>query len=59
MAEHSKVASSTSQIVMDILIAALIGSPQRKAFSGAVLVIIGYLIYMKNKKSSTENIRLK
>jgi hypothetical protein len=36
---------------------ALLGSPNRKAFSALILAIIGYLIYAKNKKTSTESLR--
>lgn len=59
MAEHSKVAQATSEGILQIILAAFVGSPQRKAFSAVLLGIIGYLIYMKNKKSSTDNIKIK
>jgi hypothetical protein len=58
MAEHSKVASKVSQSVLEIVKKALLGSTQKKAFSASVLVIISYLIYIKNKKSSTDNIKI-
>jgi hypothetical protein len=59
MAEHSKVAEAAAQSVWQIVVNSLIGSPQKKAFSAVLLAIIGYLIYMKNKKSSTDNIKIK
>jgi hypothetical protein len=42
-----------------MIIESLTGSPSKKAFSALLLGIIGYLIYMKNKKSSTDNIKPK
>ena len=59
MAEHSKVAEAAAQSVWQIVANSLVGSPQKKAFSAVLLAIIGYLIYMKNKKSSTDNIKIK
>jgi flagellar biosynthesis protein FliP len=59
MAEHSKVAAAASQGLLKIIINAFIGSTQRKAFSSVLLAIIGFLIYMKNKKSSTDNLRVR
>jgi len=38
---------------------ALVGTTKRKVFSAILLGIIGYLLYMKNKKSTTDNIKLK
>lgn len=59
MAEHSKVATAASQGLLKIIINAFIGNTQRKAFSSILLAIIGFLIYMKNKKSSTDNLRMR
>lgn len=59
MAEHSKMADAAAQGLWQIVKNSLIGSPQKKAFSAVLLAIIGYLIYMKNKKSSTDNIKIK
>lgn len=42
-----------------MVVNSLVGSAQKKAFSAVLLAIIGYLVYMKNKKSSTDNIRIK
>jgi hypothetical protein len=58
MAEHSKVVAPTAETLGQIIKNALIGSNQKKAFSGILLAIIAYLIYMKNKKSTTDNIKL-
>ena len=59
MAEHSKIAAATKENLVQIIIEALTGSPQKKAFSGLLLAIIGYLLYIKNKKSTTDNIKIK
>jgi hypothetical protein len=59
MAEHSKVAEAAAQSLWQIVVNSLVGSTQKKAFSAVLLAIIGYLIYMKNKKSSTDNIKIK
>lgn len=59
MAEHSKVVAPTAETLGQIIKNALIGSNQKKAFSSILLAIIAYLIYMKNKKSTTDNIKLR
>jgi hypothetical protein len=59
MAEHSKVATAAKQNFTQIMLNALVGSPKKKAFSAFLLAIIGFLIYMKNKKSTTDNIKIK
>jgi len=56
MAEQSKTAAVG---VLQALLHALVGSTNKKVFSGVLLAIIGYLLYMKNKKSSTDHISLK
>ncbi len=43
---------------VEIILNALAGSPKKKLFSGILLVIIAFLIYMKNKKSATDNLKL-
>jgi len=53
------MAESAAESVWQIVKNSLIGSGQKKAFSAVLLAIIGYLIYMKNKKSSTDSIRIK
>ena len=58
MADHSKVAIEGTTGLVQIIINALAGSNKKKAFSAILLAIIGYLIYMKNKKSSTDSIKL-
>jgi len=57
MAEHSKTAATAG--FGSIILNALVGSTQKKIFSGILLAIIGYLLYMKNKKSTTDNIKLR
>jgi hypothetical protein len=59
MAEHSKVAGAAKQNFTQIMLNALVGSPKKQAFSAFLLAIIGFLIYMKNKKSTTDNIKIK
>ena len=59
MAEHSKVASNNSAAVLEILYKAFLGSGKKQAFSAFLLAIIGYLIYIKNKKSTTDSLKLK
>ena len=59
MPEHSKIAQTTAPTFFTILSKALIGSNQKKAFSIVLMAIIAYLIYVKNKKSSTDNIKIK
>jgi hypothetical protein len=58
MAQHSKIVGEASAGFTQIIINALLGSNKKKAFSGVLLAIIGYLIYMKNKKSSTDFIKV-
>ena len=59
MAEHSKVAEPAARGILQLIINNFTGTPQKKAFSGVLLAIIAYLIYIKNKKTATENIKLK
>ena len=58
MPEHSKMAQKGTDSIMTILEKSFLGSPQKKAYSAVLLAIIGYLIYIKNKKSSTDNIKI-
>ena len=59
MADHSKIAASTPEGLLKIILNALVGSTSKKVVSGVVLAIIAYLIHMKNKHSATENLRIK
>lgn len=59
MASHSKVANTATEGVSKLLVKAFVGDSQSKAFSGVLLAIIGYLIYIKNKQMATDNLRLK
>ena len=59
MAEHSKPGSRVSDGLLKIIINALVGSTHKKVVSAVVLAVIAYLIYMKNKKSSTDYVRLR
>lgn len=59
MAGQSKVAIPQSATFKDVLFDLLVGSNRKKVLSATVLVIIAFLIYMKNKKSATENIKIK
>ncbi len=58
MAGQSKIATQPAIGFLEIIKNALIGSNQKKVFSAILLAIIGYLIYMKNKKSSTDTIKI-
>lgn len=51
MGEHSKIANTASSQLLEILRNAFLGSREKKAFSAVLLAIIGYLIYIKNKKT--------
>lgn len=37
----------------------LLGSTRRKLISGAILLIIGFLIHVQNIKSNTDSLKLK
>lgn len=58
MAGHSKIATQPPVGFVNIIKNALVGSKEKKVFSAVLLAIIGYLIYMKNKKSSTDFIKV-
>ena len=58
MPVHSKVAQGHKDTLLEILQKAFLGSAKKQAFSAVLLAIIGYLIYIKNKKSSTDHIKL-
>jgi hypothetical protein len=58
MAGQSKIATQPPAGFVEIIKNALIGTNQKKVFSAILLAIIGYLIYMKNKKSSTDTIKI-
>lgn len=56
MANQSKVeATSIKGFLQDMLI----GSKNRKLISGAILLIIAFLIHVQNIKSNTDQIKLK
>lgn len=59
MAGQSKVAIPQSTAFKDVLFDLLVGSNRKKVLSTTVLVIIAFLIYMKKKKSATENMKIK
>ena len=56
MASQSKPIASG---LKDILIDMLIGSKKKKMVSGAILLIIGFLIHVQSMKSGADMLRLK
>jgi hypothetical protein len=58
MAGQSKIATQPPVGFINIIKNALVGSKEKKVFSAVLLAIIGYLIYMKNKKSATDSIKV-
>jgi hypothetical protein len=48
-----------SQQLKTVLWNIFFGSKKNKAVTFSIIVIIGFLIHIKNKKSATENIRIK
>lgn len=58
MADHSKVATPAAVGFIQLVQRALLGSSNGRAFSGLILAIIAYLIYAKNKKTSTDSLRV-
>lgn len=50
--------SPFSEHLKSVLAKLLFGSTRKKILSASVVAIICYLIYLKNKKSSTENLKL-
>lgn len=55
MAEHSKVAKTAAETLMELLI----GSKKKKIISATVLLIIAFLLQIRGKKSETETIKIK
>ena len=56
MADQSKMASANfTSFLIDILA----GSRNKQLVSATILLIIGFLLHIKNKKSYTENIKFK
>lgn len=55
MAEHSKVAKTAAETLMDLLV----GSKKKKFISATVLLIIAFLLQIRGKKSETETIKIK
>lgn len=56
MAAQSKIESVD---IKSILFDLLLGTRKKQLVSGAILVIIAFLIHIRNLKSSTDNIKLK
>lgn len=56
MAEQSKVAVVT---LKDAIINLLAGSRKKQVVSATILLIIGFLLHIRNKKSYTETLKLK
>lgn len=55
MPVHSKVADPTvAQIIQDLLI----GNNKKKMVSATILLIIGYLIHIRNKKPEVDTLRM-
>ena len=55
MPVHSKVADPTvTQIIQDLLV----GNNKRKMVSATILLIIGFLIHIRNKKPEVDTLRL-
>ena len=55
MPVHSKVADPTAaQIIQDLLV----GNNKRKMVSATILLIIGFLIHIRNKKPEVDTLRL-
>lgn len=54
--------ASQSKMIFDsfsaLLLKALFGSTRKRAVTASILVIIGFLLYIRNKKSSIENLKL-
>lgn len=54
--------ASQSKIIFDsltsLLTEALFGSKRKKVMSFSILVIMGFLIHMRNQRSNYENLRL-
>lgn len=56
MASQSKITAVT---IKEFLVDMLIGTKRRKFVSGAILLIIAFLIHVQNIKSNTEQLKLK
>lgn len=56
MASQSKPIGAT---LKDILIDMLIGSKKKKMMSGAILLIIAFLIHVQSMKNGADTLRLK
>lgn len=54
--------ASQSKIIFDsitsLLTEALLGSRKKKIMSFSILIIMGFLIHMRNQRSNYENLRL-
>lgn len=50
--------SPFSEHLKTVLMKLLFGSTRKKAITFSAVIIIGYLLHLRNKKSSTENLKL-
>lgn len=57
MATQSKVVPITN--MKDFLLDMLIGTKKKKFITAAILLIIGFLIHIKNMKSGTDQLKIK
>lgn len=56
MTTQSKI---VAQNIKDLLLDMLIGTRKKKFITAAILLIIGFLIHVKNMKSGTDQIKVK
>lgn len=56
MANQSKVLLSDH--LKAIIYNVILGSRKNRAISFSIIAIVGFLLYMRNSRSSTENLRL-
>ena len=56
MAEQSKIAASSFKNFLQEFI---LGSRKKQLISATILLIIGFLLHIRNKKSYTETLKLK
>jgi len=54
MPVHSKVAEPTARVIIQDL---LVGNKKRKLVSATILLIIGFLIHIRNKKPEVDSLR--
>jgi hypothetical protein len=56
MANQSKAVLSDH--LKAIFMNVMLGSRRNKAVTGSIIVIIGFLLYMRNSRSSSENLKI-